>query len=89
MDLLRIRHADGREQLSLCLDGSPYYHLNSDGVGNCANLTLVEPRPCASLVPLSVYVPKAMRQPTPVTAASEAGANSNAAVNGASATRMA
>ncbi|MFY0570351.1 C45 family autoproteolytic acyltransferase/hydrolase [Archangium lansingense] len=64
MDLLRIRHADGREQLSLCLDGSPYYHLNSDGVGNCANLTLVEPRPCASLVPLSVYVPKAMRQPS-------------------------
>jgi isopenicillin-N N-acyltransferase-like protein len=63
MDLLRIHHADGREQLSLCLDGSPYYHLNGDGVGNCANLTLVEPRPCASLVPLSVYVPKAMRQP--------------------------
>ncbi|WNG45187.1 hypothetical protein F0U60_14535 [Archangium minus] len=64
MDLLRIRHADGREQLSLCLDGSPYYHLNSDGVGNCANLTLVAPRPCPSLVPLSVYVPKAMRQPS-------------------------
>lgn len=60
--LLRIRHADGREQLSLCLDGSPYYHLNSDGVGNCANLTLVAPRPCPSLLPLSVYVPKAMRQ---------------------------
>ncbi|HEX8440224.1 C45 family peptidase [Archangium sp.] len=64
MNLLRIRHADGREQLSLCLDGSPFYHLNSDGVGNCANLTLVAPRPCPSLVPLSVYVPKAMRQPS-------------------------
>ncbi|PTL77837.1 C45 family peptidase [Vitiosangium sp. GDMCC 1.1324] len=64
VDLLRIRHADGREQLSLCLAGSPYYHLNSDGVGNCANLTLVAPRPCPSLVPLSVYLPKAMRQPS-------------------------
>lgn len=64
MDLLRIRHTDGREQLSLCLDGSPYYHLNSNGVGNCANLTIVEPRPCASLVPLSVYLPRAMRQPS-------------------------
>ncbi|HLM46142.1 MAG TPA: C45 family peptidase [Myxococcaceae bacterium] len=62
VDLLRIRHLDGREQLSLCLSGSPYYHLNSDGVGNCANLTLVAPRPCPSLVPLSVYVPRAMRQ---------------------------
>jgi isopenicillin-N N-acyltransferase like protein len=64
MDLLRIRHEDGREQFSLCLDGSPFYHLNSDGVGNCANLTLVEPRPCASLLPLSVYLPAAMRQPS-------------------------
>jgi isopenicillin-N N-acyltransferase-like protein len=62
IDLLRIRHADGREQLSLCLSGSPYYHLNSDGLANCANLTVTAPRPCASLVPLSVYVPKAMRQ---------------------------
>ncbi|WP_043429297.1 C45 family autoproteolytic acyltransferase/hydolase [Cystobacter fuscus] len=64
VDLLRIRHADGREQLSLCLSGSPYYHLNSDGVGNCANLTLVAPRPCPSLLPLSVYIPRAMRQPS-------------------------
>ncbi|WP_257460579.1 C45 family autoproteolytic acyltransferase/hydolase [Archangium lipolyticum] len=64
VELLRIRHSDGREQLSLCLSGSPYYHLNSDGVGNCANLTLVAPKPCPSLVPLSVYVPKAMRQPS-------------------------
>ncbi len=64
VDLLRIRHPDGREQLSLCLSGSPYYHLNSDGVGNCANLTLVAPKPCPSLRPLSVYVPRAMRQPS-------------------------
>jgi hypothetical protein len=35
VDLL-LELSDGREQLSLCLAGSPYYHLKSDGVGNCA-----------------------------------------------------
>lgn len=62
VELLRIRHPDGRAQLSLCLDGSPYYHLNSDGIGNCANLTLTAPRVCPSLLPLAVYLPKALRQ---------------------------
>jgi isopenicillin-N N-acyltransferase-like protein len=63
IDLVRVRHADGRELLMLCLSGAPYYILGSEGLANCSNLTLVAPQPCASLVPLGVYLPRAMRQP--------------------------
>jgi isopenicillin-N N-acyltransferase-like protein len=63
LDLLRVRHEDGRELLMLCLSGAPYYLLSSEGVGNCSNLTITMPQACPSLVPLSVYLPRALRQP--------------------------
>jgi isopenicillin-N N-acyltransferase-like protein len=63
VDLIRVRFPDGRSLLSLCLGCSPYYHLSSEGLANCANLTIVAPQPCHSIVPLGIYLPKAMRQP--------------------------
>lgn len=63
VDLIRVRYPDGRSLLSLCLSCAPYYHLSSEGLANCANLTIVAPQPCRSIVPLGVYLPKAMRQP--------------------------
>jgi isopenicillin-N N-acyltransferase-like protein len=63
VDLIRVRYPDGRSLLSLCLGCSPYYHLSSEGIANCANLTIVAPQPCGSIVPLGVYLPRALRQP--------------------------
>jgi isopenicillin-N N-acyltransferase-like protein len=63
VDLIRVRYPDGRTLLSLCLSCSPYYHLSSEGLANCSNLTLVAPQPCGSIVPLGIYLPKALRQP--------------------------
>ncbi|MDY7230847.1 C45 family peptidase [Hyalangium rubrum] len=63
VDLIRVRYPDGRTLLSLCLSCSPYYHLSSEGLASCANLTLVAPQPCRSIVPLGVYLPRALRQP--------------------------
>ncbi|HEX8704895.1 MAG TPA: C45 family peptidase [Myxococcaceae bacterium] len=63
VDLIRVRYPDGRTLLSLCLSCAPYYHLSSEGLANCANLTLVAPQPCSSIVPLGIYLPKVLRQP--------------------------
>jgi isopenicillin-N N-acyltransferase-like protein len=62
LDLLRIKHADGTKQFSICLAGNAYYHLNSNGFGNCANLTLSPPRKQTTNIPLGIYLPTAMRQ---------------------------
>ncbi len=63
LDLLRVRHDSGIREFVLCLSGSPYYHLNSAGMGNCVNLTLGPLGDMKQQVPLSVYVSRAMRQP--------------------------
>ncbi|OPY05518.1 MAG: Acyl-coenzyme A:6-aminopenicillanic acid acyl-transferase [Syntrophaceae bacterium PtaB.Bin038] len=63
IDLLRIRHDSGVREFVLCLSGSPYYHLNSAGVGNCVNLTLGPLGDMKQQVPLSVTLSRAMRQP--------------------------
>lgn len=62
IDLLRIRHTDGLEQLCLCLTGNSLYYLNSSGLGNCANLTLCPMGPVSMHLPLPFYLWKAMRQ---------------------------
>ena len=63
VDLLRVRHDSGVREFVLCLSGSPYYHLNSAGVGNCVNLTLGPLGDMKQQVPLSVTISRAMRQP--------------------------
>ncbi len=63
LDLLRIRHDSGIREFVLCLSGSPYYHLNSAGIGNCSNLTLGPLGDMRQQVPLSFYISRAMRQP--------------------------
>jgi isopenicillin-N N-acyltransferase-like protein len=63
LDLLRVRHDSGIREFVLCLSGSPYYHLNSTGMGNCVNLTLGPLGEMKQQVPLSVYISRAMRQP--------------------------
>jgi len=63
LDLLRIRHDSGIREFVLCLSGSPFYHLNSAGIGNCANLTLGPLGDMKQQVPLSFYISRAMRQP--------------------------
>jgi isopenicillin-N N-acyltransferase-like protein len=62
VDLIRVHYPDGRSLLSLCLSCAPYYHLSSEGLANCANLTIVAPQPCGSIVPLGIYLPRAVRQ---------------------------
>jgi isopenicillin-N N-acyltransferase-like protein len=63
LDLLRIRHDSGIRELVLCLSGSPYYPLNSAGIGNVANLTLGPLGDMKQQVPLTFYISRAMRQP--------------------------
>jgi isopenicillin-N N-acyltransferase-like protein len=63
LDLLRIRHDSGIREFVLCLSGSPYYHLNSAGIGNVANLTLGPLGDMRQQVPLTFYISRAMRQP--------------------------
>src|SRR5512137_102248 len=63
LDLLRIRHDSGIREFVLCLAGSPYYHLNSAGIGNCANFTLGPLGDMKQQVPLSFYISRALRQP--------------------------
>ena len=62
IDLLRVRHESGIREFVLCLSGSPYYHMNSAGIGNCVNLTLGPLGDMKRQVPLSVTVSRAMRQ---------------------------
>jgi isopenicillin-N N-acyltransferase-like protein len=62
IDLVHIRHADGMEQMVLCLLGNFCYYLNSAGIGNCANLTISPLGPVTSHIPFTVYLWKAMRQ---------------------------
>lgn len=63
VDVLRLRHEDGLTSLAVCLGGTPYYHLTSAGLGNCANLT-VGPLATGPQAPLGIYLPRAMREPT-------------------------
>ncbi len=63
IDLLRVRHESGIREFVLCLSGSPYYHMNSAGIGNCVNLTLGPLGDMKQQVPLSAYISRAMRQP--------------------------
>lgn len=64
IDLLHMTHSNGLEQLSLCFMGNCTYYLNSAGIGNCANLTISPMGPITNHIPLSIYLWKAMRQPT-------------------------
>lgn len=60
LDLLRIRHEDGPEQIAVAFFGMPCCILSSRGFGNCANLTLSPMGPVTSHVPFSFYLFKAM-----------------------------
>lgn len=62
LDLLRIRHDDGLEQMTIAFFGTSCYSLTSAGIGNCANLTLSPMGPVTNHIPLSFYLFKAMRQ---------------------------
>jgi len=64
IDLLHIRHANGLEQLSLCLCGNNFYYLNSAGMGCCANMTISPMGPIKKHIPVSFYLWKAMCQRT-------------------------
>lgn len=64
LDLLRIRHSDGLEQLTLSLGGVLEYTLSSAGFGICANslLTPVEKENYTRVIPAACYLPRVMRQ---------------------------
>lgn len=62
LDLLRIRHTNGLEQLAITFFGTPCCTLTSEGIGNCANLTLSPMGPVTNHIPFSFYLFKAMRQ---------------------------
>lgn len=64
LDLLRIRHLDGLEQLTLSLGGVVEYTLNSAGFGICANslLTALKKEKYRQVIPVGCYLPKVMRQ---------------------------
>lgn len=64
MNLLRIVHSDGLEQLSLVLWGIVEYTLNSTGFGMCANGTWSAAENYILNIPIGCYLPKAMRQRT-------------------------
>ena len=62
LDLLRIKHADGLEQLSVAFFGAPVITLTSAGIGNCGNLTLSHERPVTTHVPFAFAIMAAMRR---------------------------
>jgi len=62
LDLLRIRHSDGLEQVAITFFGNPCYSLTSAGIANCANLTLAPMGPVRGHIPLSFYLFSAMRR---------------------------
>lgn len=64
LDLLKIRHADGLEQLTLAFGGVLEWTLNSKGLGICMNLILSPPEDQRLNVPCGCVIPKAMRQGT-------------------------
>lgn len=64
LDLLRIRHPDGSEQLSLTFFCTPCLFLTSAGIANSTNLTISPMGPVTMHVPLAFYLPAAMGKPT-------------------------
>lgn len=62
LDLLRIKHKDGLEQLSVTFFGTPAYTLTSVGIGSSANLTLSPMGPVTMHVPFSFYLSAALRK---------------------------
>lgn len=64
MNLVKIVHPDGLEQLSLVLWGIVEYTLNSTGFGMCANGTWAVTDNYKLKMPIGCYLPKAMRQQT-------------------------
>lgn len=63
-DLLKIKYADGLEQLVLAFGGVFEYTLNSAGFGISENLNLGPSPQYAFNLPCGLYLPKAMRQRT-------------------------
>ncbi len=59
-DLMKIRHADGLEQLALCVGGIEWDVLNSNGYCNSMNATFNDD--CRMNLPCGCYLPKTMRQ---------------------------
>jgi isopenicillin-N N-acyltransferase-like protein len=59
--LVRIRRAGGVRALGVVLNGYGSVYLTSDGLGNCANMTLSPPAPVKGHVPFAVYLYAAMR----------------------------
>ncbi len=64
VDLVRINHPSGIKQLCLYLSGYGSFYLNSEGIGNCANLTLCPMGQVVNHVPFVFYMDMAMRQKT-------------------------
>lgn len=62
LDLVRIKHADGQEQLSLILWGIIEYTMTSDGLGMCANGTWAMEGIYKQNLPVGIYMPRVMRQ---------------------------
>jgi isopenicillin-N N-acyltransferase-like protein len=60
LDLVRISRKDGTRMLGLFLAGYGCYYLTSNGMGNCANLTLCPLGPVTMHVPFAFYLYKAM-----------------------------
>ncbi len=62
IDIVRIRRSDGKRMLGLFLNGYGGVYLTSDGVGNCANMTICPPAPVTGHVPFAFYLYAAMRE---------------------------
>jgi len=62
MDLLKIKHANGLEQLTLAFGGVLEWTLSSAGLGMVMNLVLSPPEDQRLNVPCGCIIPKAMRQ---------------------------
>ena len=62
MDLLKIKHPNGMEQLTLAFGGVLEWTLNSAGLGVVMNLVLTPQEQQRINIPCGLVIPKAMRQ---------------------------
>lgn len=60
IELIKVHHSQGPDQLIVSIANATEYTLSSAGFGLCANATIGQDYACS--IPLGCYVPKAMRQ---------------------------
>ncbi len=62
VDIVRIKRTDGVRMIGIFLNGYGGVYLTSDGVGNCANMTLCPPAAVREHIPFAFYLYAAMRE---------------------------